>query len=398
MKKNMFLMATAFAVTVPAIVAPIPTDAATYSKTFKDVPKSHDYYEVIHSMANNGFISGYPDGTFKPSLTISRQHAAVLISNAVNLPKTVQLKEYKDVPKSYMYYEQIKELQMAGLLEADSKGNFNPNQPLTRGEMAKILTVAYDLKVTKDHPFTDVSKLNVYNSYISALYSNGLTVGYEDGTFKPNQTLNRAHYVLFMDKAMKLENNNTETPTVPTVPPTTPPVDENISPSMSLEDFNSSIESNPNFDLFEEPEVAEWVWESEDIRKTLTDGQKLITGTDFKFRRVSPYVTISYPTWENIYQKGFLEQPIIIGSYDNVTDITFDHTNVQVTEKALEFLNLLYPNLNLESSLRNIISTGRQEIASGNTKYMDMKKVEIDGYKIQYGITVNSFFAVTIEE
>jgi len=207
MKTNKLLLsALAVSVMTPAIVAPIPTDAATYSKTFKDVPKTHTYYTMIHDMAKEGIISGYADGTFKPNETISRQHAALLINNAVKLQSTIQLKEFQDIPSNHIYYEAIQRLQTANLIQPDAKGNFNPSKALTRGEMAKIIATAYNLKVKADYTFNDVEGTE-YEAYVKALYSNGIAAGYEDGTFKPNEPLTRVHYALFMNRAENLDPN-----------------------------------------------------------------------------------------------------------------------------------------------------------------------------------------------
>lgn len=70
--------------------APTNTKADVESTTaFSDVPKTHTYYNVINTMEAQGIISGYADGTFKPNELITRQHAALLINNAVDLPQTV---------------------------------------------------------------------------------------------------------------------------------------------------------------------------------------------------------------------------------------------------------------------------------------------------------------------
>lgn len=94
----------------------------------------------------------------------------------------------------------------AGLLETDDNGYIHPEKALTRGEMAKILAVAFNLKVKKDYVFDD-AKGSEYEDFIKALYSNGVTTGYEDYTYKVDQSLTRAHYAVFMYRAMHLDPN-----------------------------------------------------------------------------------------------------------------------------------------------------------------------------------------------
>ncbi|WP_042473136.1 S-layer homology domain-containing protein [Bacillus ndiopicus] len=193
------LMAMALALTTPVIVAPTTADAA---KLFKDVTSKNANFEIIHMMAEKGVISGYPDGTFKPNDTISRKHAAALITRAVKiLPKTTTFNAPKDLSTKNAYYHDIKKLMEAGLLELDKKGNINPDAPLTRGEMAKIIAIAYQLDTTGSHPFYDVSM--AYNPYVAALYEAGIASGYEDSTFREKTYLTRAHYTAFIYRAMR---------------------------------------------------------------------------------------------------------------------------------------------------------------------------------------------------
>nr|WP_106779148.1 S-layer homology domain-containing protein [Lysinibacillus timonensis] len=196
------LMALALSLTTPMFIAPTTTNAATYTKLFKDVTKKNANFEVIHMMAEKGVISGYPDGTFKPNETLSRKHAAALITRTgKTLPKTTVFKAPKDLSTKNANYNDIKTLMEAGLLELDKKGNINPDAPLTRGEMAKIITIAYQLDTTGHHPFWDVSDQNA--PYVTALYQANVTSGYEDGTFGENKYLTRAHYTAFIYRAMR---------------------------------------------------------------------------------------------------------------------------------------------------------------------------------------------------
>ncbi|MEK4488008.1 S-layer homology domain-containing protein [Psychrobacillus sp. FSL H8-0484] len=203
MKTNKLFLATlASAVAIPAMVAPMQTEAFVYNP-FKDVSAQNVYYDIIHKMRDQEIISGYEDGTFHPSETISRKHAAVLITRAVkNLPTTNTFKQPKDLSTSNAYYGDIKKLMEAGLLELDSKGNINPNAPLTRGDMAKILATAYELDTKGSHGLKDVS--GKYSPYVAALATAKITTGFEDGTFRENESLTRAHYAVFMFRSMNL--------------------------------------------------------------------------------------------------------------------------------------------------------------------------------------------------
>ena len=221
-RPNKFMLAAmALTVATPAMVVQMDTvnaetkvnqtvAQAKYAKIFKDVSKNNAYYNIIHEMTQQGIISGYEDGTFKPSESVSRKHASALIIRAIErLPKIAIFKAPKDLSIHNPYYNDIKKMMEAGVLAVDSKGNINPNKMLTRGEMAKILAVAYDLETSGTNPLTDVSKGNA--KYVSALYNNGITTGFDDKTFKENASLTRAHYAVFMYRAQNYKEANTIT-------------------------------------------------------------------------------------------------------------------------------------------------------------------------------------------
>jgi len=200
MKNKLFIASLAFGVTTAAIIVPVQTEAVVKTP-FKDVTTKSPYYDIIHTMRDQGIVSGFEDGTFRANESISRKHAAALVSRAKKLPAVKSFVKFKDVSESNPYFNDIKKLQQAGIFKADAKGNFNPNQPITRAEMAKILTVSFDLKAKDAKDFPDVPKNHPSYNDVKALYSNGVTTG-DDGLFKPDASLTRAHYAVFMHRAM----------------------------------------------------------------------------------------------------------------------------------------------------------------------------------------------------
>lgn len=182
----------------------------TTNVIFKDIKSTNPNYHIIQEMQAKNIISGYPDGTFKPDVKITRQQAAALINRAANngvitLDNTVKPRTFSDLNQSNPFYNDVMALYKAGLLMPDKNGKINPNKALTRGEMAVILVNAFDIQAKADYDLYDVTN-SKYRDVVRALYSNGITVGYEDYTFKPNEGLSRVHYVVFMHRAMNLNS------------------------------------------------------------------------------------------------------------------------------------------------------------------------------------------------
>ncbi|WP_186667811.1 DUF4855 domain-containing protein [Sporosarcina sp. BP05] len=166
--------------------------------TYKDV--SHEYwaYEDIQFIAKHEVIRGFSDGSFKPGLAISRKDAAVMMGRAIDLADLEsQPKPLKDMqPTSPNYQEVMIAIERGWLtLEED---NFNPDAPLTRDEMSRMIATAYSYEGKGLSSFKDVSNNDEYYPFIDAIAFQNVTTGYNDGTFRPNEVVTRAQFSAFL--------------------------------------------------------------------------------------------------------------------------------------------------------------------------------------------------------
>nr|WP_106780351.1 S-layer homology domain-containing protein [Lysinibacillus timonensis] len=187
-----------------SIEAKFPTNKFNPVEAFKDVPPSHPYYEQISFMKQRSIISGYEDNTFKPGNSIARMHVATILKNAgVELTPIRPATTFKDVPKSHPYYDSIQALYRAGIVDG-SNGYFNPDQSLTRSQLAVILVKAFDLKQQSgsSKPFTDVIEGDWYFESVKILASNNITKG-SNGKFNPYQHVTRQQFAVFLYEILK---------------------------------------------------------------------------------------------------------------------------------------------------------------------------------------------------
>lgn len=363
---NKFLIAAlAAGVATPALVIPLTTEsvqaANTYNNPFKDISKTYVYYDILHQMRDQNIITGYADNSFKPEVKISRQHAAVLIQRVKKLTPTIGLKAYNDIPKSHMYYDAIMQLQRTGLIKADAKGNFNASKDLTRGEMALILANAFDLKAKGQHPFTDVSKTSDEGKAIAALYEAGITTGYDDGTFKPNDSLSRAHYAVFLYRALNYEESVQKPEEKPEDKPTNPVIPE-LDMDMSFEDFTKVVENDKQlYNIKDEYSMpVEFAFKNEKFRRILIEGAKLVKQTNFQFKSVGGEIILEQPNHVTTLPPGFMATQIVISLNSNTNEISFnlDYTSESATDLTRELFKLAFPEL---SSLDTIINERAKE-------------------------------------
>jgi lysophospholipase L1-like esterase len=169
---------------------------------FVDVPEKLSGYSEIKYVVENRVMKGLSETHFGPGEFVTRADAAMAIMNILPYDREVPPNPgFADVPEGHPAYWAIAQLTKRGVfMKADQ---FNPDSPLTRGQMAKILTLSFNLKLTESAGFKDIKPNDPVKIYVDSLYSAKITTGYPDLTFKPNQKTNRANFAQFLVRASK---------------------------------------------------------------------------------------------------------------------------------------------------------------------------------------------------
>ena len=207
--KILFLstIATTVAVSATGIANPAPVEAAK-AVTFKDVPKKHYAYDAVSYMAANDIIKGYADNTYRLNKPVTRAQAAKMIAVSIGAkPSHAYKMDFKDVTKDNGSYDHIRALTQRGLFKNAEK--FNPNKPLTRGQMAKLLVLGYHI-VTDDNDFIifdDVHKSSGAYEYIITIAELNITTTRPGGKFNPNDPVTRGQMAAFLYRTMQFDEN-----------------------------------------------------------------------------------------------------------------------------------------------------------------------------------------------
>lgn len=139
--------------TVAPDTTSVTTTPAEPVDLFPDLPVGSEYYIGVKFLKEQGLIQGYPDGTFKPKQQINRAEALKILVGAI------------------------------------------PFQSLSTAEKPiASLQASSDATPSLDKnscPFPDINKLEWYYSFVCSAYQNQVVSGYPDGTFKPEQTINK---------------------------------------------------------------------------------------------------------------------------------------------------------------------------------------------------------------
>jgi hypothetical protein len=92
---------------------------------FSDVPSGSTFYPYIQCLACRGIIGGYPDGTFKPNNRITRGQLAKIVSSAAGFSDTQTVQMFQDVPVGSTFFQYIGRLASRGYMSGYACGGAN---------------------------------------------------------------------------------------------------------------------------------------------------------------------------------------------------------------------------------------------------------------------------------
>ena len=117
---------------------------------------------------------------------------SVLLIGAFMICPAFATSSFPDVDENADYAEAVQYVNEMGIMQGDDKGNFNPNNTVTRAEMATILCniVGETENLPKDGSvFTDVPEDHWANPYVIKAAELGLVRVYGDGRYGPSDIL-----------------------------------------------------------------------------------------------------------------------------------------------------------------------------------------------------------------
>jgi len=181
---------------------------------YKDVSEGTPFSSAIAGVTDKGIMQGNEQGYFRPKGEMTRAEVAVALQNALGLAtptdKNTYLSNYKDVNANSWYADAIAALTKAGIFKGDGQGKFNPNDIVSREQIALILARAFNLKNTGDKVNVDLSDVSsMYKSAVEAMIQNGIAQGVvgKDGKLEYNGhgLLTREQFALMLSRLMKFD-------------------------------------------------------------------------------------------------------------------------------------------------------------------------------------------------
>ena len=122
--------------------------------SFSDVPDGAWYADAVETLASLGMFTGYPDGTFHPNSTITRAEFAAAALSFADMAPSARC-SFPDVSAQDWFYHYVASAAEYGWIGGYPDGSFRPSGSITRAEVAVI--VNHMLGRTPDQSFVDRS-------------------------------------------------------------------------------------------------------------------------------------------------------------------------------------------------------------------------------------------------
>lgn len=112
--------------------------------------------------------------------------------------------EFEDVAKHWAK-QAVSDMGSRMIIDGTGNGMFSPDRNITRAEFAAIIVRALGLKTENGATsFSDVQSTDWYSSAVNTAYAYHLIGGFEDGAFRPMDTITREQAMVILSKAMAI--------------------------------------------------------------------------------------------------------------------------------------------------------------------------------------------------
>jgi hypothetical protein len=184
---------------------------------FSDVTDTYWAWNYVERLYHAGITGGCSTSPLQycPADTVTRAQMAVFLLRGIHTssyapPAVGADTGFGDILPSYWAAAWIKQLAAEGITSGCSNGNYCPEQPVTRAQMAVfLLRSKYGASYTPpgvgtSTGFGDVSPANWAAAWIRQLVTEGITAGCGNGNYCPENPVTRAQMAVFLVKTFNL--------------------------------------------------------------------------------------------------------------------------------------------------------------------------------------------------
>lgn len=188
------------------IIGRVDFVAATVASNFPDV-QGHWAQAYIQALTGNGTLAGFPDGNFRPNDPVTRDQFAAIITKAFAPAAQKPASDFSDVARNYWAYQVIQTAYRGGFLSGYPDRTFKAQERIPRVQV--LVSLASGLNLRSDNTsvlsvYQDAAQIPDYaRTAIAGATQKKLVVNYPTiGKLNPNQNASRAEVAAFVYQAL----------------------------------------------------------------------------------------------------------------------------------------------------------------------------------------------------
>ena len=176
---------------------------------FNDVDASFWARPFIEELAAEGIIAGFPDGSFRPNQAVTRAQFAAIVRQAFDQPQNRPGSSFRDVSADYWASDAIADAYRQGFLSGYPDGTFRPEQEIPRVQALVSLTNGLDVNASGSinealNTYRDAEQIPAYaEDEVAAATENQMVVNYPNvDVLRPQGVATRADIAAFIYQAL----------------------------------------------------------------------------------------------------------------------------------------------------------------------------------------------------
>jgi hypothetical protein len=152
--------------------------------------------DSIEAVKEAGVMTGYSDGTFRPDDTINRAEALTILfrTKSMDIGDTEYVRNFSDVPRDAWFADAVNTAVAEGWINGYEDGTFRPDNSINNAEWATLLQRVFSIEPDEENvpSFSDVPARIWFGDSVAAMYANGLIRTDRASFFHPEAGVTRA--------------------------------------------------------------------------------------------------------------------------------------------------------------------------------------------------------------
>jgi len=186
-------------------------------QSFSDLPEDHYAFSAVEFLKENGIISGYSDGTFKPEKKVNRAEALKILLGSLVTQEQLSLAtgtDFTDVPAGSWFLPYVEIAKVNGIVDGPPKKTaFQGEKPVIKVEFIKMLLLANKIDPNSYSEIrlplsSDVNNVEEwYYPYLRYAFTSSMIMIGQDGLLKPGEELTRGQTAVLLHRFLMYKGN-----------------------------------------------------------------------------------------------------------------------------------------------------------------------------------------------